>query len=62
MCVRNLFHDRTVFKGVQKVEEFDKDTKVKEKGRTSVNFWDKDLNFSPNSEQPSQVHQNYIAI
>ena len=50
MCVRNLFHDRTVFKGVQKVEEFDKDTKVKEKGRTSVNFWDKDLNFEQRSE------------
>ena len=40
------------------VEEFDKDTKVKEKGRTSVNFQDKDLNFSQNSEQPCQVHQN----
>ena len=40
------------------VEEFDKDTKVKEKGRTSVNFRDKDLNSSQNSEQPCQVHQN----
>ena len=40
------------------VEEFDKDTKVKEKGRISVKFQDKDLNFSQNSEQPCQVHQN----
>ena len=40
------------------VEQFDKDTKAKEKGRISVKFQDKDSNFSQNSEQPCQVHQN----
>ena len=40
------------------LEEFDNDSKVKEKGRTSVNFQDKTLNFSWNSEQSYQVHQN----
>ena len=40
------------------LEQFDKDTKAKEKGRISVKFQDKDTNFSQNSEQPCQVHQN----
>ena len=40
------------------IELFDKDTKAKEKGRISVKFQDKDSNFSQNSEQPCQVHQN----
>ena len=40
------------------LEIFDKDSKAKEKGRISVKFQDKDTNFSQNSEQPCQVHQN----
>ena len=40
------------------LEQFDKDSKAKEKGRISVKFQDKDSNLSQNSEQPCQVHQN----
>ena len=43
------------------LEQFDKDTKAKEKGRISVKFQDKDSNFSQNSEQPCQVHQNLLS-
>ena len=46
------------FKYFKQIELFDKDSTAKEKGRISVKFQDKDMNFSQRSEQPCQVHQN----
>ena len=55
--VRKIGEIESIFNAMQwkyNVEQFDKDSRAKEKGRISVKFQDKDTNFSETLNSPAR--------